>query len=126
MNKTILVVEDDARNRKLTCALLAAWGYTVVEALNGREGLAQAQATRPALILMDLRMPVMDGLSAVRAIREDPNLRTTPVIMLTSSAMKGDAERVINAGCNEYCSKPFDILELRALIDRYLLKQNAP
>ena len=122
MNKVILVVDDYAKNLKLAGDLVQAWGYGVLTAVNGKEAVDLARKEKPDLILMDLRLPVMDGFTATQQIRASDEASKIPIIMLTSSAMKGDEERVKKSGCDHYMSKPFDIIELRKIVEGFLRK----
>jgi two-component system cell cycle response regulator DivK len=105
---TILVVEDNPSNLELATDLLIAAGYTVRQAQSGEEGLRLAQAELPALILMDLRLPGMDGYAALRALKANSRTAHIPTIALTAQAMKGDEERVRAAGFDGYISKPIN------------------
>ncbi len=96
--RTILVIEDDPLNRKLVHALLSLGGYRVLEAGSAEDGLALARENPPDCILMDIRLPGMDGLSATRLLKQDATLRTIPVIALTAFAMSGDEQKAIEAG----------------------------
>lgn len=115
----ILVVEDNLDNLRTARAVLQD-NYRVIEATDGRAGVAQAQAHRPDLILMDIALPVMDGIQALAAIRADPNIRHTPVIALTASAMLGDREEIMAYGFDAYLSKPIDAPELLRTIQEVL------
>jgi len=106
--KTILVIEDNELNRKLVKALLQRGPYNVLEAIDAEGGIQLAQEHKPDLILMDIQLPGMDGLSATRIIKEDPELKGTPVVALTSYAMDGDVEKAKKAGCDGYISKPIN------------------
>jgi CheY-like chemotaxis protein len=117
--KKILVVEDVDFNRDLLVQLLED-DYEVIEAVNGQEGVELAERERPDLILMDLSLPVMDGWEATRQLKANDNLRSIPVIALTAHAMKGDEERALAAGCDDYLVKPLDEDELIAKIQKYL------
>jgi len=103
----ILVVEDNPDNRRAVSAILGDQ-YRVIEAADGQAGVAQAQAHHPALILMDIAMPVLDGIQALAAIRDDDTLRRTPVIALTASAMVGDREAILAHGFDGYLTKPIE------------------
>jgi CheY-like chemotaxis protein len=105
---TILIVEDNPLNLELVTDLLTAEGYATRQALNGEEGVRLARQDPPSLILMDLRMPGMDGYAALRALREDPRTAHIPTVALTAQAMNGDREAVMAAGFNGYISKPID------------------
>jgi len=117
MGKTILVVEDALLNIKLIREILTYRGDTVFEAANGREGIDLAIEKKPDLILMDIQMPVMDGMEATRLIKANPATRHIPIVALTGYAMDGDKKRMLEAGCDGYLSKPFKIKELLQAID---------
>ena len=120
MAKVILIVEDEQKNLKLIRDLLQKFGYTTIEATDGKQGVELAKTRRPDLILMDVQMPVMDGLEATRILKADATTKNIPIVVLTSYAMKGDKERILEAGCNEYLSKPIDIRELLKTVSKYL------
>ncbi len=120
MKKTILIVEDEPLNRKLIRDILTHQGNTVIEAGNGREGVALAIEIKPDLIFMDIQLPVMDGLEAIRLIRSDPTARHIPIVALTGNAMDGDEKRMRKAGCDGYLSKPFKVKELLQVMDSFL------
>ena len=107
-DKTILVVEDNPLNMKLVRTLLRNDSFRVLEAGNAERGLDLAREEKPDLILMDIQLPGMDGLSAVKILKADPVLKSVPVAALTSYAMEGDVEKARNAGCDGYISKPID------------------
>jgi CheY-like chemotaxis protein len=117
MGKTILVVEDALLNIKLIREILTYRGDTVFEAANGREGIDLAIEKKPDLILMDIQMPVMDGMEATQLIKANPATRHIPIVALTGYAMDGDKKRMLEAGCDGYLSKPFKIKELLQAID---------
>ena len=117
MVKTILVVEDAPLNMKLIREILTYRGDTVFEAANGREGVDLAIEKKPDLILMDIQMPVMDGMEAAQIIKANPSTRHIPIVALTGYAMDGDKKRMHEAGCDGYLSKPFKIKELLLAID---------
>jgi len=120
MTGPILVVEDEQFNIKLFRELLEAKGYDVVEAINGAEGVEMTRTKQPALILMDVQMPVMDGLTATRIIKEDPATRDIPVVALTALAMQGDKERVLAAGCDGYLTKPISLDSFLQMVKDFL------
>ena len=120
MGKTILIVEDEPKNMKLLRDLLQRFGYEILEASDGEQGVKSAGEKMPDLILMDIMMPKMDGLEATRIIKADNKTRHIPVIALTSYAMKGDREKTIEAGCDGYIAKPIDIKEVLKTIETYL------
>ena len=120
MGKTILIVEDEPRNLKLLRDLLQRFGYEILEALDGEQGVKLAGDKIPDLILMDIMMPKMDGLEATRIIKADTKTKHIPIIALTSYAMKGDREKTVEAGCDGYIAKPIDIKEVLSAIEHYL------
>jgi two-component system cell cycle response regulator DivK len=120
MAKTILIVEDDPRNLKLLRDLLQRFGYEILEAPDGEQGVKSAGEKKPDLILMDIMMPKMDGLEATRIIKADEKTKHIPIIALTSYAMKGDREKTIEAGCDGYIAKPIDIKEVLKAIEHFL------
>ena len=111
MAKVILIVEDEPTNRKLVGDLLKRIGYITIEATDGKQGVELARAKKPDLILMDIQMPVMNGLEATRILKADATTKNIPVLALTSYAMEGDKERILEAGCDGYLTKPIDIQE---------------
>jgi two-component system cell cycle response regulator DivK len=115
-----LVVEDVDLNRELLVQLLEE-RFEIVTAVDGREAFATAVAERPDVILMDIGLPMLDGLDAVRAIRSDPELATTPIIAVTSHAMAHDREEAFAAGCDEYLAKPIDEDILFEMLDRLVV-----
>ncbi len=120
MAKLILIVEDEPRNLTLLRDLLQVSGYTTIEATDGEKGVELARAKKPDLILMDVQMPEMDGLEATRILKADATTSNIPVLALTSYAMKGDKERILEVGCDGYLAKPFDIQELLQKVGEYL------
>lgn len=116
---TVLVVEDNPDNMLLIQDVLQALDYTVMEAWDGESGVEAARAERPNLILMDLSLPRMDGWTAAKLIKEDPELAHIPIIALTAHAMVGDRERALEAGCDDYLAKPINLREFREKIKRY-------
>src|SRR5580693_704741 len=105
---TILYIDDTENNRILVTRRLERSGYQVLTAVSAGEGLATAAARQPDLILMDMGMPDVDGWTATRKLKADPALATIPVIALTAHAMQGDREKALDAGCDDYETKPFD------------------
>ena len=108
MSTTILMIEDNEQNRYLATFLLKQHGHDVVSAFDGPSGIAEAERLQPALILLDIQLPGMDGYSVARALREIAVLRTTPIVAVTSYAMVGDREKALAAGCNGYIEKPIN------------------
>ena len=117
---SILLAEDNPANILTIAEYLESYGYEVTVAHNGLEALEQAEAINPNLILMDIQMPAMDGLEATRRLRANPRFATTPIIALTALAMPGDRERCLEAGANEYMSKPVSLKILRQTIESFL------
>jgi two-component system cell cycle response regulator DivK len=120
MSKRILVVEDQDDNMQILSDLLDSVGYEIIEARDGAEGVKVAKAERPDLILMDIQLPVLDGYEATRQIKADPELRTTPIIVVTSYALSGDETKAREAGCDDYVPKPYSPRQLLAKIMKYL------
>jgi len=122
MKQKILIVEDQDDNRRIMRDLLINAGYEVVEAATGDEGVAAAKREKPDLILMDVQLPVIDGLEATRQIKAKPELRAIPVIAVTSYALSGDNEKALAAGCDAYFAKPVSPRRLLEKIDAVLPK----
>lgn len=120
MNKRILLIEDNEQNRYLVTFLLESRGWNVVHAADGRTGLDLAASVDPALILLDIQLPGMDGYDVARALRADAKLDAVPVIAVTSYAMPGDKERCLEAGCNGYLEKPIDPQTFAADVESFL------
>lgn len=110
MNRQILLIEDNEQNRYLVTFLLQARGWDIVHAGDGPTGVALAGGLAPALILLDIQLPGMDGYAVARALRAIPALQATPIVAVTSYAMPGDRERCLAAGCTGYLEKPIDPL----------------
>ncbi len=108
----ILYVEDNDDNLYMLSSRLARRGYEVVSAKDGEQGIAMASSEAPALILMDLSLPVIDGWEATRRLKSEPLTRNIPVIALSAHAMAGDREKAIAAGCDEYDTKPVELPRL--------------
>ena len=120
MAKRILVVEDDADNRRIVVKVLTVDGYEVLEATDGRSALATARKEHPDLIIMDLAMPGLDGWQAATQLKSDPKVADIPIIALTAFAMRGDEEKAREAGCDGYLSKPCRPQTIREVVRRYL------
>jgi len=117
----VLIVDDDKKNLKLLKLLIQNAGYEAIEAGNGEEAVRLATEHIPALILMDYRMPVMDGTTATKILKAEPSTAKIPIIATTASAMKGDRERImLEAGCDDYVAKPIDGKTLMNLVKKYL------
>ncbi|MBN2975695.1 response regulator [Pseudomonas fluorescens] len=117
---TILIVEDNEANMRLARLLLVTAGHSVLWAADAETGLAMAREQKPALILMDIQLPGMDGLAATRLLKQDPHTTHIPVIALTAMAMKEDREKTRLAGCDAYVIKPLRYKELYQVIDTLL------
>lgn len=118
--KRILLVEDNEMNRDMLSRRLVKHGYEVSIAVDGGEALERASAVQPALILMDLSLPVIDGWEATRRLKQDAATRHIPVIALTAHAMTGDREKALEAGCDDFDTKPVDLPRLLGRIEALL------
>ena len=114
--KTILYVEDKELNRKIVRDLLKRTTYTLIEAFDGEAGVAKALEVKPDLILMDIQLPKISGMDAMRQIRADASMAETPIVAITSFALSGDDQKAKAAGATAYLAKPYSPLELLALI----------
>lgn len=119
-NKRILLVEDDFMNMRLAQHLLEAEGYIVLKAATAQEALRKIESTVPDLILMDVQLPDINGLTVVRILREKPETRDITILALTACAMKGDRERILQMGCDGYISKPIDVRDFINTVRRFL------
>ncbi len=117
--KTILYIEDNFHNRRIVRKMLQSRGYMMIEAEDGLAGLEMVRTLKPHLVLLDVGLPGMDGLEIVARIKADEELRHIPVIALTASAMRGDRERFLAAGCDDYLSKPVQAMELLNKVELY-------
>jgi two-component system cell cycle response regulator DivK len=122
----ILLVEDNEMNRDMLSRRLERKGYQILMALDGAEAIAMAQSEIPALILMDMSLPVIDGWEATRRIRADERTRTIPIIALTAHAMQGDEQKAKDAGCDDYDTKPVELPRLLDKIQALLGQPPAP
>ena len=120
MTKRILIIEDQEDNRTILRDLLSAAGYALIEAVDGHEGVKLARSERPDLILMDIQLPGLDGYEATRQIRATEELKSVPIIAVTSYALSGDEVKARAAGCDGYVTKPFSPRELLAKVREYL------
>jgi two-component system cell cycle response regulator DivK len=120
MDKTVLIVEDNPKNVKLFRDVLQANGYSTIEAMDGKQGIELAVAHKPAIILMDILLPVLNGFEAVRILKSDVQTKAIPVIALTSHAMMGDKEKAVEAGFNGYITKPINVREFLKEISRII------
>jgi two-component system cell cycle response regulator DivK len=119
----ILVIEDNASNAKLAVFLLARAGHEVRSVPDAEEGLRLAQAELPDLVIMDVQLPGIDGLEATRRLRADPATRALKVLALTAFAMKGDEQKIIDAGCDDYLAKPYQYNDLLQRVEALLAKE---
>jgi CheY-like chemotaxis protein len=120
MAEKILLIEDNEQNRILMRQILTRHGYDMLEAKDGLTGIEMARAHMPALILLDIQMPVMNGFMVIRELRNDAELRNIKVIAVTSFAMKGDREKALQAGFDEYVTKPIDTRTFPELVKQVL------
>jgi len=118
--KMVLVIEDDELNLKLVKEMLRLRNYRTIEAMDAETGIQMARRHKPDLILMDIHLPKMDGLGATRIIKSDENLKQIPIVALTALAMADDREKALEAGCDDYVTKPFRLQNLLKAIDQLL------
>ncbi len=116
----LLVVEDNEINLDMMVRRLQRRGYTIVTAVDGQQGIDKTRSENPDLILMDMSLPVVDGWEATRQIKNDPSVNHIPVVGLTAHAMVGDKEKALNAGCDDYATKPVEFEKLIELINRLI------
>jgi len=117
---TILIVEDNEMNRDMLSRRLEKKGFDILLAIDGEMGIELTRSKMPDLILMDMSLPVVDGWEATRQIKADPTLRHIPIIALTAHAMASDREKALEAGCNEYDTKPIELPRLLEKMERLL------
>ena len=117
---TILVVEDNEMNRDMLSRRLERRGYEVLIAMDGEASISIARANTPDLILMDMSLPIVDGWEATRRMKADPALKNIPVIALTAHAMANDRDKALEAGCDDYDTKPIDLARLLGKIEGLL------
>jgi len=122
VNNVVLYIEDNPDNMMLVQRALESRGYKLLQAKNGLDGVATAEAEEINLILLDINMPDIDGYEVTRRLRASTKreLRTVPIIAVTANALKGDAEKALNAGCDVYMSKPINIRELWARVEAFV------
>jgi two-component system cell cycle response regulator DivK len=120
--KTVMVVEDFEDNRFMMRRLLEMSGYEVLEAVNGEEAVEMARREQPGLILMDLSLPLLDGLAATRRIRQQPALRHVPIVAVSAHDTADFHADALAAGCNDYVTKPIDFDQLEELLSRLMTK----
>ncbi|MGB6002323.1 MAG: response regulator [Thermoanaerobaculia bacterium] len=116
--RKILLIEDNEMNRDMLSRRLTRKGFEIAIAEDGERGVEMAQSESPSLILMDISLPVMDGYEATRQIKANPATRSIPIIALTAHAMSGDREKCLEAGCDEYETKPVDLPRLLEKIEK--------
>jgi two-component system, cell cycle response regulator DivK len=116
----ILLVEDNEMNRDMLSRRLTRRGYEVLIAVDGAAGVSMAMAEKPDLILMDMSLPIMDGWEATRKIKANPTTKSIPTIALTAHAMAGDREKALEAGCDDYDTKPIELSRLLEKIATFL------
>jgi len=122
---TILLVEDNELNRDMLSRRLMRRGHDILIAVDGEQALAAVRSQLPQLVLMDMSLPVIDGWEATRRLKAEPSLRHIPVIALTAHAMSGDRERAMEAGCDDFDTKPIELDRLLGKIDALLGKGGA-
>ena len=126
MKPRVLIVEDNTQNMYMMTYLLEHAGFEVTQAYDGSAGIDAASATTPALILLDIQLPVMDGHAVARALRASPPLAGVPIVAVTSHAMVGDREKILAAGCTHYIEKPIDPDTFVAEVVRFLPVEPEP
>ncbi len=120
MNTTILHIEDNLDNRVLVRRLLSAEGYRVVEAVDAYEAVSALRQNRPALILMDINMPEVDGYTLTAKLKSLPRVKNIPIVALTANALRGDREKALRAGCDGYIEKPIDVDSFISQVEYFL------
>jgi len=116
VSKKILIIEDNEKNRRLMRDVLRYYDYEIIEAENGDEGIKKARHYKPDLILMDMQMPLMDGFTATQILKNAPETKDIKIIAVTSFAMVGDREKIMQSGCDDYMSKPIDTRALPEIV----------
>ncbi len=119
-NELILVVEDNDKNRKLVRDVLTFKGYEIIEAETGEEGVRLAQEHHPSLVLMDIRLPGIDGIEALRQLRAEEATREIPIMAMTASVMTADRQKITDAGFDAFQSKPLKVSDFVATVERLL------
>ena len=122
----ILLVEDNEMNRDMLSRRLQRKGYEVLMAVDGLQGVEMAQAQTPDLILMDMSLPKLEGWEATQRLKAEPKTQAIPVIALTAHAMSGDRDKAMQAGCDDYDTKPVELPRLLSKIEALLQKKDAP
>ena len=121
-DKNVMVVEDNEKNRKLMRVVLKAKGYNIIEAATGEEALNLLKNQKPDIILMDIQLPGIDGLTLIKEIKASAVTKDIPIIAVTAYAMKGDEQKILDTGCNAYVSKPINTQELPLIVEKYIKK----
>lgn len=121
-DKNVMVVEDNEKNRKLMRVVLKAKGYNIIEAATGEEALNLLKNQKPDIILMDIQLPGIDGLTLIKQIKASVITKDIPIIAVTAYAMKGDEQKILDTGCNAYVSKPINTQELPLIVEKYIKK----
>ena len=116
----ILIVEDNELNRDMLSRRLEKKGFAVVSAVDGQEGINQAASESPDIILMDLSLPIVDGWDAAKKLKSNENTKSIPIIALTAHAMKGDEKKALDAGCDDYDTKPINFERLLEKINKLI------
>jgi CheY-like chemotaxis protein len=119
LGKRVLIVEDNEKNMKLVRDVLQATGYSTLEATTGEEAIELSLSQAPALVLMDVQLPGIDGVEALERLRQNERTASIPVLALTAQAMSGDRERFLEAGFDGYLSKPIDVAELIQVVQEH-------
>ena len=117
---TILIIEDNEKNMKLVRDVLRHHGYATIEATTGRDGVRLASEHRPDLVLMDIQLPDIDGIAALRLLREDSTVDAVPVIAVTASVMPDDQQRIVNSGFDAFIAKPINLKQFQNTVRRLL------
>ncbi|MBF0543964.1 MAG: response regulator [Candidatus Riflebacteria bacterium] len=120
MKTTILIIEDNQKNAYLVTFILEKFGYQVIHAQDGEAGIKQALQGKPDLILLDIQLPVLDGYSVARELKKNEEMRLIPIVAVTSYAMPGDRERILEVGCAGYLEKPINPATFISQIEQYL------
>jgi len=120
MSARILIVDDNPINLKLACDVLDSYGYSIMRASDAEQAIALLEGETPDLVLMDIALPGMDGLTLTRKLKADPRFRDLPIVALTASTMKGDDTKAFDAGCDGHISKPIDTRRLAAQVEEFL------
>ncbi len=120
----VLVVEDNEMNRDMLSRRLQRRGYEVIVSVDGEDGVSKARSDSPDIILMDMDLPILDGWAATRKLKASPETRSIPVIALTAHAMAGDREKALEAGCDDYDTKPVEFSRLTEKMEKLLGKES--